>query len=163
MLTCHSCTRRILQSIVGEFVILSATGRASLASDRCNTRRSFSSTCRVLLKEASVGSAASLTRKIRRKEWFESRPVPPANRQARTKMSEDKYALRKELLYLNDPLKLADHVRQRLREDEFHKTLAIVRGASATVQCTVSWNHLIDWQLNKGKMNDAIKTFNEVY
>jgi pentatricopeptide repeat protein len=37
-----------------------------------------------------------------------------------------------------------------------------VRAASKTIKCTVSWNHLIDWQLSKGKINGAIRIYNEV-
>ena len=70
--------------------------------------------------------------------------------------------VRKELQFLKDPLVLAVQVRKYLREDEFEKTLALVRAASKDVQCTVSWNHLIDYEMSKGRMNAAIKTYNEV-
>jgi hypothetical protein len=74
----------------------------------------------------------------------------------------DDLLIRKQLKHLQDPLKLAQHVRETLREDDFESALAIVRAASKDNQCIVSWNHLIDWQLSKGKMKDAIKTYNEV-
>jgi len=70
--------------------------------------------------------------------------------------------MRRTLKLLKDPLKLAEHVRKCLKDDDFDTTLATVRAASKNVQCTVSWNHLIDWQLSRGKMNAAIKTYNEV-
>jgi hypothetical protein len=68
----------------------------------------------------------------------------------------------KQLKYLKDPLKLAEHVRKILRDDDFESALALVRAASKDTQCIVSWNHLIDWQLSRQKMNGAIKTYNEV-
>lgn len=63
---------------------------------------------------------------------------------------------------MKDPLQLADFVRKTLRKDDFENAETLVRVASKDVQCTVSWNHLIDWQLSKGRMNAAIKTYNEV-
>lgn len=70
--------------------------------------------------------------------------------------------MRTQLKLLKDPLRLADHVRKCLKDDEFESTLQLVRAASKDVQCIVSWNHLIDWQLSKGKMAAAFKTYNEV-
>jgi hypothetical protein len=70
--------------------------------------------------------------------------------------------LRKHPEYANDPLKLAEYTRKALRGDDFETAIAVVRAASKSLSCTVSWNHLIDWQMTKGKMNAALKTFNEV-
>ncbi len=72
-------------------------------------------------------------------------------------------AIRKELVYLLDPLKLADHVANLAREKRFDEAQALVREASRSFPCTVSWNHLINLQLIEGKVNGAIKTYNEVY
>ncbi len=70
--------------------------------------------------------------------------------------------LEQELRYLKDPLKLADHIRGILRHDEDKKALEIVRAASRDVQCTVSWNHLMDYQMSKGRVNASLKMYNEV-
>jgi hypothetical protein len=70
--------------------------------------------------------------------------------------------LKKHPEYANDPLKLAEYTRKALRGDDFETAIAVVRAASKGIACTVSWNHLIDWQMTKGKMNAAIKTYNEV-
>lgn len=64
--------------------------------------------------------------------------------------------------YANDPLKLAEYVRKALKGDDYDTALAVVRAASKGISCTVSWNHLIDWQLSKGRMNAAMKTYNEM-
>jgi hypothetical protein len=74
----------------------------------------------------------------------------------------DPGAIRKELTYLGDPLKLADHVFQLLRQDRFDEAKLLVQAASKSLPCTVSWNHLMDWQLSRGKVNSAIKTYNAV-
>ena len=95
-----------------------------------------------------------------RQKWLESRGKTPLSKQ-REKDTDDPL-VKRQLKHLKDPLKLAEHVRENLREDDFDSALAIVRAASKDTQCTVSWNHLIDWQLSKYKMKDAIKTYNEV-
>ncbi|MCJ1477003.1 hypothetical protein MMC13_005674 [Lambiella insularis] len=71
-------------------------------------------------------------------------------------------ALERELLYLPDPLKLADNTLSLLRQDDHGKALEIVRFASSRTPCTVSWNHIIDYNMSKGKVTQAIKTYNEM-
>jgi tetratricopeptide (TPR) repeat protein len=66
------------------------------------------------------------------------------------------------LTYLGDPLKLADHVLHLLRQNRFDEAELLVQTASKRFPCTVSWNHLMDWQLSQGKVNTAIKTYNAV-
>ncbi len=70
--------------------------------------------------------------------------------------------LETELKYLRDPLKLADHVRYVLDQDDGDKAVALVRLSSKTAANTVSWNHVIDWQMKKGRTQAAITTYNEV-
>ncbi|KAI4130524.1 MAG: hypothetical protein LQ347_003336 [Umbilicaria vellea] len=73
-----------------------------------------------------------------------------------------KYLL-KELPFLKDPLKLADHVLGLLRQGEQRKALETVRLAtSKMVPCTVSWNHLVDYEMSKGHAAVALKLYNEV-
>lgn len=74
----------------------------------------------------------------------------------------DAGAIRKELTYLGDPLKLADHIFHLLRQDRFDEAELLVQTASKSFPCTVSWNHLMNWQLSQGKVNSAIKTYNAV-
>ncbi|MCJ1389898.1 hypothetical protein MMC18_002755 [Xylographa bjoerkii] len=70
--------------------------------------------------------------------------------------------LEKELLYLPDPLKLAENTLNLLRQDEHIKALEIVRYASRKMPCTVSWNHIIDYDMSKGRVTPAMKTYNEM-
>jgi pentatricopeptide repeat protein len=97
----------------------------------------------------------------KRQEWLDSRGVRPAHKPVKKEGDQD-FALRKQLQYLKDPLKLAEHVRRCLREGDASGTLAIVRFASKSVQCTVSWNHLIEWHLAQGKLRAALRLYNEV-
>ena len=70
--------------------------------------------------------------------------------------------LKFELRWLKDPVALADHTVKLLRENESLKALKIVRLASRDVECTVSWNHLIDYEMSQARVNQAIKLYNEV-
>jgi len=68
----------------------------------------------------------------------------------------------KELEWLQDPAKLADRVRDVLRNGDERKAQDLVIAASRKMQCTVSWNHWIDYLMSKQNMNEAIKTYNDV-
>lgn len=65
-------------------------------------------------------------------------------------------------LKYRDPLKLANDTLAKLKKDKFEEAIDLVRKSSAAIDCTVSWNHLIDWQCKKGKINSAVKTYNEL-
>lgn len=174
MLSCHACMRRCLQTLVGNSIFLSAPFKPSLAPYGRGVSRPFklqaystSSESPIAVQQIestkSVASKPSTIseRKNRRQQWLESRGVRPKPKELQ-KHSDNNSARWRILKTLKDPLKLAAHVRKSLREEGFDPTLMMVRDASRDVQCTVSWNHLIDWQLSEGKMNAALKTFNEV-
>ena len=63
---------------------------------------------------------------------------------------------------ITDPLKLAEATLRLLRSDQREPALKRVRVFSRDAQCTVSWNHIINHDLSKGRVVEAIKTFNEV-
>jgi len=70
--------------------------------------------------------------------------------------------LQTELKYLNDPFKLAQHILYVLQTGDEQKALALVRLSSRNLDNTVSWNHVVDWQMKQGKTSVAIDTYNEV-
>ncbi|KAL9008265.1 MAG: hypothetical protein Q9173_006595 [Seirophora scorigena] len=70
--------------------------------------------------------------------------------------------LDQELVWLRDPLKLAENTISLLRRDDHEKALDTVRMASKSISCSVSWNHLIDYDMSKGKVQKAIKKYNEM-
>ena len=70
--------------------------------------------------------------------------------------------LGKEVKWLRDPLKLGDHTVKLLRQNDPLKALAIVRLASKHVQCTVSWNYMIDYHMSKGNVKSGVQLYNEV-
>jgi len=59
-------------------------------------------------------------------------------------------------------MKLAEHTVKLLRQDQHQKALAVVRVASRDVECTVSWNHLVDYEMGKGRVASGVKLYNEV-
>lgn len=69
---------------------------------------------------------------------------------------------RRELQHLNDPMELANFVKQQLGKEKDEEMLQLVRIASRTMQCIVGWNHLIKHTLDKGKVSQALKVYNEV-
>jgi hypothetical protein len=168
--------KRCLQTIIGDSASFSSSFTTPLAShgrstsQRALQTQAYSAASQSRNSEKPIHASkavvarlvvSSSPRRNRRQEWLESRGIRPADKRVK-KNSESDFVIRKHLKYLKDPLKLAEHVRRLLRGGDFDNTLVIVRAASKNVQCTVSWNHLIDWQLSKGKMNAAIKTYNEV-
>lgn len=74
----------------------------------------------------------------------------------------DRYALEQEMRYLGDPMKLADHTVNLLRKDQYEKVGELVRMASKRMSCTVSWNHMIDYDMSKGRVTRAMSTYNDV-
>ena len=76
--------------------------------------------------------------------------------------SLDPSALEKELRYLQDPMKLAENTISLLRKDGFEKALALVKMSSKNMACTVSWNHLMDYEMFKGRVSNAMKIYNDV-
>lgn len=67
-----------------------------------------------------------------------------------------------ELQYLHDPVDLARFVKQQLGKEKDTEMLQLVRMASHSMSCVVSWNHLIDYYLSKGKSSQAVKVYNDV-
>ena len=178
MLSCGACRERCLQALVGTSTF-SASTRPSIASkltkvplsqSYSNTRRRRSRRpsdilpCRRkqspwLTLKRDFGGAA--------KEYGKRPRIEPIGgvtlRRLDYKLGNAmESVLQKHPTYGNDPLKLAEFVRKALRGDDFDTAAAVVRAASKQIQCTVSWNHLIDWQMTKGRMNAALKIYNEV-
>ena len=73
-----------------------------------------------------------------------------------------KSQLSRELQYLTDNVKLAKHVVKLLKQNEAEKALSLVQLAVRDRECTVSWNHLIDHEMSKGRPSSALKIFNDV-
>lgn len=159
MLTCNACLRRCLRTVTADATNIHLPIRPPPSTGPCTQRvarrrRGYATESTPI--ENPQASAAVLDVGIRQQYLPESRP-----RQQRHDVFS-KGNLEREVLWLRDPLKLGDHVVQLLRQDGTEKALALVRMASKDIQCTVSWNYLIDFHMSKGKPSDAIKLYNEV-
>ena len=93
-------------------------------------------------------------------------PTPPALILTADSLNESKdpkrYALQQEMRYLGDPLKLAANTVTLLKKDQDEKAGDLVRMASKSMPCTVSWNHMIDYEMSKGRVTRAMATYNDV-
>ncbi|PQE13816.1 pentatricopeptide repeat protein [Rutstroemia sp. NJR-2017a BBW] len=172
MFTCRACTRRCIKTLIGDSAISHLPSQGSLI--RPPTSRLFTSNATnpdgveadevnyrpVDREEASPQPRGTGTSE--RQQWLKSRGVTPADKKpAKFDPREDANFFKK-LKQLQDPLNLAQFVRSKLKNDDFDTALLYVRAASKKIQCVVSWNHLVEWQLSKGKMNAALKTYNEM-
>jgi hypothetical protein len=162
MFACQACMKRCLHTLVGDAAVLSSSRLLQPPAATFHSSRRYQQDYSALAERKSdAPTGTPSTSSKRRQQWLDSRGVRPAHKPAKQPLYED-FVVRKHLQYLKDPLKLAEHVRKCLRENEIDASLAIVRAASKTIKCTVSWNHLIDWQLSNGKINGAIRIYNEV-
>lgn len=71
-------------------------------------------------------------------------------------------SLEQELRYLRDPRKLADYILSLLRKDQEEKAYELVKMSSKNLPCTVSWNHLINFEMSQGRVGNACKIYNDV-
>jgi hypothetical protein len=181
MLTCGACRERCLQTLIGNS-LFSTRPRPSTTSNltRVPLSRTIYAKANGRYRRTSAvipcrrKASQSLTH-LANAKYYDSIVYDPGKgpemriaggvhvRRKHYKMELAMGAvLQKHPSFTNDPLKLAEIVRKSLRGDDFETALTMARAASAKVQCTVCWNHLIDWQLSRGKMNAALKTYNEV-
>lgn len=66
------------------------------------------------------------------------------------------------LKFLVDPTKLQEHTQRLLQKGDVPQAYAILQYASKSRDCVVSWNALVNWCLNEGRLNAALKIYNEV-
>ncbi|CAG8959434.1 hypothetical protein HYFRA_00001332 [Hymenoscyphus fraxineus] len=181
MFSCSACMERCLHGLIGN-----ASATLSTPSVRTSVVTTTTSIIRkdYFARNYNTSSTSSASRPSRTPQYdsnsYYGRPrhdndAPVAKPRKDDKLQPFKITrkehqaeqrmgrvLSKYPVYGSDPLKLAEYIRQTLQEDNFDKALAVVRAASRGLTCIVSWNHLIDWQMSKGKMNAALKTYNEM-
>jgi hypothetical protein len=92
---------------------------------------------------------------------------PPSDmkigRRSATKMSTSDWDRRKaELRFLRDPLELAMFVKKELAKGKPAEMLQLVQMASHSMDCVVSWNHIINHHLDTGNITGALKVYNDV-
>lgn len=170
MLNCSACRFRCLQTLIGDAVQSTSINPIFATSSTRRFSRSFTAPADSSVKtwkniaprpKDQDPDGAFIKPRPKRDEWLKSRGVRPPTKQKKPDF-DSPGSMNTHLKYLQDPIKLADFVRYTLQNDDFETAEKVVRAASKSVQCVVSWNHLVHWQLSKGRMNAAIKTYNEV-
>src|ERR1700712_1517504 len=187
MFTCDSCLRRALRSFTNTSSSSSRLGVPSLERNP-NSPVTFSRS-HVTLEALRKGHhRLSLYNALKNGKKKISVPKPkPSNsrskfnaRQAeavennRLKRLEpearEKYlkrAMWQESKYLVDPLKLAQEIVQKLRDNQLEEALELVRASEKAndgkgVENVVSWNHIIDWLMGQESPGEAWKVYNEM-
>ncbi|KAK5128284.1 hypothetical protein LTR85_002951 [Meristemomyces frigidus] len=175
MFECSACTIRCIRAIAGETLAASRPHPRLLLTPRLAlpSQHRRASTAVATASSSNAGNVPYLNAAQLRHQ-ASLKPVIPDEAGAGdvhdfdTSKNENgltpsaKRALTKELLYLPDPAKLAEHIQYTLRCDNLHKALELVRMASKERSCIVAWNHIVNWHMQRGKVNEALKVFNEM-
>ncbi|KAH9884540.1 hypothetical protein F4778DRAFT_787649 [Xylariomycetidae sp. FL2044] len=141
MLQCRACFRRAIQSLGSSSSTLPAT----------HLHRAFTTQTSRPPKPTSLEPADA-----------ESSQHASSRRRRAPRSTE--WAVDKELQYLNDdPYNIAQKVRSKLEKDSLEEALLLTRRASSrSAKVTVSWNHLIEYQLRHQRLHAALKLYNEM-
>lgn len=156
MYTCRACLKRASHAQSGQVLLRNPNvNRYKLLLFRTTTRVSRPN--RQYATVATHRSPAGATSPIEERYSAEShrRRVPVASRST-------EWAARKELSYMNDPFHIARRVKSALLEDNWDLAQNITNKASKGKNVTVSWNHLIEYQLQHGRLHGALKLYNEM-
>ncbi|KAK1063663.1 hypothetical protein LTR74_009275 [Friedmanniomyces endolithicus] len=175
MFDCGACTLRAIRAIASESITSTRPHTRLLLTPHL-TRRTASTANATSTGSTPTGAPYLNSAQLRHEERTQSDSFVPLLRRhpvhdpdsdtgteliARKERAVER-ALRKELQWLGDPAKLADHVHYTLRCDNPDKALELCRMASTNMQCIVSWNHCLDWFMKQGRVQDALKVYNEM-
>lgn len=161
MLTCNACTSKTIRIVLADLVEINPVLKRHLrcrlvaGSSQSWPRRTLASSAKPVVPTSTSAPTPN-----------PMDPMPLSTKKGRQTIAApaifDKRSLTKELVYLKDPLKLADYIDALLRQDQFDKAFELTRNAGKDMACTVSWNHLINYNMHKGRTNAAVKLYNEV-
>ncbi|KAI1143974.1 hypothetical protein F5Y05DRAFT_12912 [Hypoxylon sp. FL0543] len=145
MLTCRACLRKASTALVNHTSRLEntlATVRPTYASTQSHQHRKYARAAALAETEEqdTLQDGANRSRRVPSHEW----------------------AARKQLQYLKDPLHIANQVKKTLAKGNFEEAALITRKASKDTKVTVSWNYLIDYQLQHDRLHAAVKLYNEM-
>ncbi|KAK4447026.1 hypothetical protein QBC34DRAFT_330373 [Podospora aff. communis PSN243] len=125
---------------------------------------------RLRLRPAQTQAAIAVSsRRLASSSAAATPQASPSPEDRKTELAEERqvqkveFAVRKHLQYLSkDPFKVQEHVSRILKKGKFEEALALVRKASRDTKLTVSWNHLIDYEMKNQRLHGAIKLYNEM-
>jgi hypothetical protein len=72
-------------------------------------------------------------------------------------------SVKKQLKYLNNPYTIQNYILDPLlKKDRIDEAIVLTRKASRLHKVSVSWNHLINYQMEHQRLHAAVKLYNEV-
>ncbi len=146
MLLCRACARRAYSAV------FAATLRPE-GSSRHILRPIASQTTWRPPGRLGVVTAAQLLEPQDTEEGLPGRKAKPSSLE---------WAVKKQLKYMDDPFVIGRRVEKVLAEHNFDEAVLLTRQASKKASVVVSWNHLIEYEMKRGRLNHAIKLYNEV-
>jgi pentatricopeptide repeat protein len=143
MFVCKACLRKSLGAVASDARLLRPA--QTQAAKAFGPRRLASTS-------AAAAPQSSPSPEDRKTELAEERRVQKVE-----------FAVKKHLQYLSkDPFKVQEHVLRILEKGNFEEAVTLVRKASRDTKLTVSWNHLIDYEMKNQHLHAAIKLYNEM-
>lgn len=178
MFSCTACTLRCFRAAFGDVFDLEASrsSQARRKAQAASARRlapwlartyaaaSVSPVQNHLTKEGNgaVATAGSRQRHGNKSDWNALKRAPISDEHIDVFRDPTQRALEKEQRFLKDPLKLAERTVSILHKGETETALKLVQLSSRSMECTVSWNHLMDYEMVKGRATNAMKIYNDV-
>ncbi|CAK3920693.1 Hypothetical predicted protein [Lecanosticta acicola] len=159
MLECRACVLRCIRTIVGDAL---SPQRPLVLTPRIESynyplRRRLATRARPTPQKPPIDFDAD-------ERFADNEPELSASRRAGGKAltKANERALRKEIAWLRDPVKFANHVHYILRNEQPDKALELCRLASKEGNVVVAWNHVVNWHIQRRKVNRALEIYNEM-
>ncbi|KAH8895084.1 hypothetical protein GQ53DRAFT_779867 [Thozetella sp. PMI_491] len=140
---CRACLRRTLRSLWGANVPVAQASLLRAPTSHQRQRQPYSTAT----TRAQSPEPALITRALKPK------PEPSAKKL--------EWITNKHLEHLDDQYNIANHVLKTLERGAYEEALLLTQKASKDKKVTVSWNHLIDFQLKSKKLHAAVKLYND--
>ncbi|KAF2167717.1 hypothetical protein M409DRAFT_21869 [Zasmidium cellare ATCC 36951] len=154
MLECRACVQRCIRALTGDEVLLRRPLLLTPHLANQQRRRRVATAAPIRIDESQDALSSHFGKP--------NSKSPNKLSVATTPRGSDDKALKKELEWLKDPVKLADHVHYTLRDKNVEKAINLCRLASKSMSCIVAWNNVIDWHVKNQKVNAAIDIYNEM-
>ncbi|KAI2466998.1 hypothetical protein F4781DRAFT_403945 [Annulohypoxylon bovei var. microspora] len=173
MFTCRSCMRKAFTTLVNHTLRLEktfATLRPGYASTKFRPAKKYApvpESTRISGRNIAQYDTPS-TRRVSLEDLAQEaqedtdETYDTYDTERTRRLSPQEWAARKHLQYLKDPLDIANQVQRSLSKGNFEEAALMARKASKDTKVVVSWNHLIDYQLQNDRMQAGIKLYNEM-
>ncbi|KAI9890146.1 MAG: hypothetical protein M1814_004427 [Vezdaea aestivalis] len=178
MFDCPGCLVQSLRAIVSNSSSSPATHKPRLYSALRPRRQPlsprnhyfFSQPVRTNTRGVAYARPSEKSPAVRREQPFVLRPpqivAPQKSKSEDVDRSKTKVGLvsrrNRELIDKGDPLVFGDAIRALLRKGKQDEALAAVRKASSAMDCTVSWNYVISFEMQQKRLQKAWQAYQEM-